>query len=474
MFHFRSRHSLPPVISLVLRAAVLFLPAILLLLESLRQSDKPNVMLWMGTGFQVSVCILSLLSRRNWSQPIGPSVVVLYVIGLSWLWLGTRSFDDWYPYLARAILLVIPVVVFALQTLVDSGAPALRRANVLAQRLTRRKDWPADLAVCRALPEVKALRAALAQDEAPALALLNHPRPQVRVAALAALEFRKSWRPGQAEMVLHVAKNADEPAVRAAAATALGNLDDLYLIESVAEFMRDRSWEVRRAATEALLWDSDHRWSAIRHAVRRALADVLYINDGALRYEGQLLTTEAVSDLNAWAAEKGVLGTRAALTLGIHYARALNERTDPKLVQELRDKLADPHASAALRIELARLLQNTNDLDKPLLEKLLYGANPAPIRLQAAEVLLSQGEHAEAVRAVHDLARLPNREIALATADIVQRRLGVDLGLALGQPLPAVNSRLAAQVIRRLLAWSAPEEPRPPQAQPECSVNAIE
>ena len=39
------------------------------------------------------------------------------------------------------------------------------------------------------------MRAALGFDAAPALSLLDHPRLEVRVAALAALEFRKEWRP---------------------------------------------------------------------------------------------------------------------------------------------------------------------------------------------------------------------------------------------------------------------------------------
>jgi hypothetical protein len=67
------------------------------------------------------------------------------------------------------------------------------------------------------------------------------------------------------------------------------------------------------------------------------------------------------------------------------------------------------------------------------------------------------------VAALRDLARLPNREIALATADVIQRRLGVDLGLGLGQPLPAVHSRPAAEVTRRVMRWAvqfdAPENP---------------
>ena len=41
------------------------------------------------------------------------------------------------------------------------------------------------------------------------------------------------------------------------------------------------------------------------------------------------------------------------------------------------------------------------------------------------------------------------------TADIVQRRLGVDLGLPASQPLPPVQSRQAADVTRRVMAWAA-------------------
>ena len=51
-----------------------------------------------------------------------------------------------------------------------------------------------------------------------------------------------------------------------------------------------------------------------------------------------------------------------------------------------------------------------------------------------------------------------NRELALATADVVQRRLGVDLGLGLGQPLPPLHSRQAAGVARRVFLWATQQE----------------
>ena len=318
-----------------------------------------------------------------------------------------------------------------------------------------RRDWPSDLDACRTLPEVKALREALHIDAAPALALLSHKRVQVRLAALAALEFRQNWRSGQPQAVLQLALRAEEPPVRAAALSALGNVDDRLVVESIAEFLRDPSWEVRRAATEALLWDTERRWGWIRHAARRALGDPACQEDGPLHCDGQPLTPDAVADLTAWAAEKGWVGVRASLTLGAHYARLLSEGGSPEIVEQLRRQLGDPHAPAALRMEVERLLQANGELDREVLERLLDPANPAPLRLSAVEALLREGEHAGALAALHDLARLPNREIALATAGLVQRQLGVDLGLPANGPLPPIHSRQAAEVTRRVLSWAA-------------------
>jgi HEAT repeat protein len=370
--------------------------------------------------------------------------------------------QHWYRYMAQAVLLVVPLIVFAHQILCESGAAAMRRARLLTDRLANRKDWPADLSACRSLPEVKALRDALYNDATPALALLSHPRPEVRIAALAALEFRQNWKRGQAEVVLQLAQAAPEPPVRAAAIAALANSHDRILIETLAEFLRDPSWEVRRSATEALLWDCENRWTWVRHAVRRCLGDPALQGDGSLLHEGQALPPDAAADLTAWAAEKGILGVRAAQTLGAHYHRVLNERPDADLVERLRKQLANPQAPAALRIELANLLRKGQEIDRGLLEKLLESTNPAPLRLMAVDALLAERhEHPGAVAALHDLARAPNREIALQTANVVQRRLNVDLGLAPGQPLPPVNSRHAADVTRRVMGWASKAEPQP-------------
>jgi len=458
LFDRQARHGGLPRLPTLIKLCILFLPTGLLLLGGLRSTDSSNLVPWLATAFQGLICVLGFLNRRSWQQPTGPSVITLYLIALAGLWWG-GSVNDWYTSGAEAVLLVILLVLFGWQTLADSGAPAMRRARVLAQRLATRKEWPPDLAGCRTLPEVKALRAALNIDASPALALLSHERPEVRVAALAALEFRKEWRPGHAELVLQLAQRAEQPAVRAAAVTALGNLDDRAVVETVSQFLHDPSWDVRKAAAESLLWDTEQRWPWIRYAVRRVLADALYQNDGPLWHEGQLLTAEAVKDLTAWSAEKGVLASRAAQTLGAHYSRALTERGDQVLVRHLREQLGDPHTPACLRIELARLLQHHKELERPLLERMLDPGNPAPLRMIAIETVLAEqmegSIYSSAVAALRDLARLPNREIALATADVIQRRLGVDLGLALGQPLPPVHTRQAADVTRRVMAWAA-------------------
>jgi hypothetical protein len=277
------------------------------------------------------------------------------------------------------------------------------------------------------------------------------------VAALAALEFRKEWRPGQAELVLQVGQRAEQPAVRAAAVCALGNLEDRALVEMLAQFMLDNSLEVRKSAVEALLWDTEHRWNWIRFTIRRVLADPLFANDGALLPDGQVLTPEAVGDLTGWCAEKGILSARSAQTLAAHYHRALSEASDNTLFQELRRQLGAFHTPAILRLELGRLLQLFQELDQGLLDGLLDQANPSPLRLIACECVLTDMANPLAGRAVQtlkDLARLPNREIALATADVVQRRLGVDLGLGIGQPLPHVQTRQAAEIVRRVMQWA--------------------
>jgi hypothetical protein len=414
-----------------------------------------------GFTFQLLICSLTFFSARSWDQPIGPSIVTLYLTAVAWLWFGD-PLNDWYTHLSKGVLIGIPIIVFGFQTLIESGAPVMRRAHNLAHRISKRLDWPADLMQVRSLPEIKAFRATLVYDAGPALALLQHARIEVRVAALSALEFRKDWRPGQAELIMQIAQRSEHPAVRAAAVLALGSLDDRMMVETLAQFLNDPNREVRRAAVEALMWDSERRWTWIRYAVRRTMSDPLFKDDGPLLPDGQLLVAEVVGDMTAWCAEKGLISARTAQTLAVHYNRLMCEQADPALIASIRTQLADPQTPAILRLELGRILQVHQELDNTLLEQMLDPGTPATLRLIACETILAQEKESVlrglATSGLKDLARLPNREIALGAADIVQRRLGVDLGIALGQPLPAINSKQATDIIRRVIAWACQGE----------------
>jgi hypothetical protein len=468
----RSEHRVRSLMSRVLRMLILLLPAVLLLLGVARTVGQPRTVLLLGSCFQILVCLLSFVSPRGWRESAGPSVIVLYLIALGWLWVAAPdNSEDWYPHLTQALLLIVPLFVFAVQTLTNSGAESLRQARVLAQRLAARRDLPAELAACRNLPDVKAFREALYLDATPALDLLHHERLPVRLAALVALEFRTNWRKGQVNLVVQVGRAAAEPAIRAAAVNALANVNDRMLIDALAEFLRDPSAEVRQAAKEALLWNGERRWPWVRNAFRHSFADPTCQLDGPLRPAGQMLSAEAVADLNAWASEKGVLAFRAAQSLSAHYLTALNEEPDGTLLWELQQKLADPHTPPVLRLELANILKTVGTWDTAMLETLLDPSNPASLRLLAAESLLREGSNDKAFAALHDIARLPNREIALATAEVVQRRLGVDLGLPLGQPLPSLQSRQAAEVTRRVMVWAAQQAGAPVPAPQDATAN---
>ena len=66
------------------RGAVLLVPAFLLLIGALRSSGGSSILLGLGSLFQFLACGLSFCSRKGWREPVGPAVIMLYVIGLSW------------------------------------------------------------------------------------------------------------------------------------------------------------------------------------------------------------------------------------------------------------------------------------------------------------------------------------------------------------------------------------------------------
>src|SRR5262249_1364652 len=129
-----------------------------------------------------------------------------------------------------------------------------------------------------------------------------------------------------------------------------------------------------------------------------------------------------------------------------------------KLVEQLRSRLADGRTPALLRMELARVLYTQRELDPALLRHLMDSANPAPLRLIAVDALLEQDRSTDAIAPLPELARMPTREIALGIAQVVQRRLSIDLGLPRDRPLPPLHSREAAEVARNVLLWANHQE----------------
>lgn len=421
--------------------------------------------LLVGAGVQALFVFVFFRSFPIWRPPASSSVIILYLIALGWLYLPTRDSTDWAVHVGQGVLLMAAVGLVAIHDLTRTGAEPLRLANKWSRRITGRTHWPMQIIECRSLPEVHRLKEAIREDARPALALLTDPRPEVVTAALGAMEYRPRWRPGEAELVLKVARRATDPGLRVAAAYALASVESAELISGLAAFLRDPSAEVRHAAAEALLWEGDRRWGFARDAVREALADPKMASDGPLFTGTMRLPVAAIADLTTWAADHPPLARRAIVTLIEQHNRGLLDAERPELSSELAGQMFDPETPPALRVELAALLRDHRHLSPDLLDRLTNPDQPGPMRLFAAEVmLLANPNDPDGVDVMRGLARQPNRELAIQIGAILQRVLGLNVGLPLTGELPAPNSKLAADVSRKVLGWAngvAPEQLRP-------------
>src|SRR5262245_7809624 len=191
----------------VVSLSLLALPGALLGWFAYRTQLPP---LAVGAVVQGVFCVLFMRAHPVWRPPVSASLAVLYLIALVWLYLPTRGTTDWVIHVGQSVLLVFAVVLVALHDLTRTGAEPLRRANKWCARIAGRNHWPMQLADCRTLPEVVALRDAVRDEVRPVLVLLSDPRPEVQCAALGALEYRPQWQPGEAELVLKIARDSDE------------------------------------------------------------------------------------------------------------------------------------------------------------------------------------------------------------------------------------------------------------------------
>ncbi len=433
-------------------ALVLFIPVTMLVVVSWRFGPTPLLAGSIATESFLAMAVVHQFGFRRGASH--KTVSPLYLIAVLIVWASAKLHYDWVMHAVMGTLVGVPLVLFVGQEFIFSGAASLRRARALVRRLMAKTNWPADLAACKLLPEVKALREALREDAEPVLVLLMNPMPEVRIAALAALEFRPAWRMGQAEAVLQAARFANEPPVRAAAIMALANVDDSKLAKLIAVYLRDLSPEVRKAAAEALLWDAANRWALIRREIRHALADPRCAADGPLPMTSSL-PTGAKNDLTMWSGESGPISNRSMQTLLAHYQREVNGNPSQEVVDELTRSIQDRQVPSALRVAYADLLSDQDCVNEKLWESMLEGSQPSYMRMLAAGALLKCGaKNDRALATLREVATVPNREMALQVAAIVQKHLRVDMGLSLDGAMPEPQSKLAAEVARRVIDWS--------------------
>ncbi len=449
-FDSTSRHDLG-IFARAFSFALLLLPTSVLGYLAFRSGSFPVAV---GAGIQALFVLIFLRAHPIWRPPVSVSVVVLYLIALVWAWLPLQQSFDWEVHIGQGLLLFFGVILLAAHDLNRTGAEPLRRSNRWTRKIRMRSHWPLQLADCRTLPDAVRLRDSIRHEPGPALALLSDPRPEVQTAALGALEHRPNWRPGEAELVLKFGRESREPAVRTAAVYALAGVETADLVSSLAEFLRDPATEVRLATAEAIMWNADVRWPYTRELVKEALADPKLAGDGALFVGTGRLPAAAIADLITWSAEHAHLAQRAILTLIEHYHTDLLANDRPELGSELATMMLNQETPPPLRVELAALLRDHNLLSPDLLDRLTNPNQPGPIRLFAAELMLRINPHdPDGVDVLRGLARQQNREMAVRVAAVLQSVLGLDLGLSPGE-LPQPNSKPAADVARRVVAWA--------------------
>lgn len=435
---------------------VLLFPAMLLVSSVLwvRQSPYPAALI--GLGVAMAMTAFVFLTRWGTARVMSSKFLLFfYLVAYTALRFVEPDLGNPWCHLSLSLCLLTPVCVFMYRELTATGGN-IRRARFILKSVLQREEWPERYEDIRQIPEIRALREALRENPSPALAFLNHPSPKLQAVVLTALEFQPSWRKDQADAVIQRANFTDEPLVRTAAVMALACVTKSRHLACVVPFLTDASPEVRRAAGIALLWDARTRWNDVRGHVREALSQQHTAKDGALPCSGALPLT-AVHDLLMWAGEAGTIGKRATQTLLRHCKKTIEEDGSAEAIDRMVTMLQDQKVMPAIRVEIAHRLQDTTHLAPEVAVKLLGAGQPTMLRVIAAGSMLSQREDPRAVEVLRDAARQPNREIALAAAVIIQKYLGVDMGLPMGGELPNPNSRLAAEVTRRVIKWSAGE-----------------
>ncbi len=439
----------------VVRAAcllTLLAPSALLILIAVRthEASKPTLI---GAAVFAAMYVAGLILEKGvWRSATGKMGCLHFASSLGVLWYVKveKNSDFWA---ANAGLMILPAILLMLPA-AQALASVQRRARQFIQRLSARSHWPENLGACIHMPEVKMLQDMLVRDAEPALSSLNNVRPQVRLIVLGALRSRDTWLLGQAERVLATATYAQEPPVRAAALLALGNVRDPYLIQKVADFSTDYSPEVRQATFQSLLYNAPSRWQETRRWIHDALADRRFIDDGPLPMGDYSLPVQALDDLAVWACEPGICSRRSLASLILYCRLSLERFRTPEILQRLHGQVLDSKLHSSLRVEIAFLLRDQRAFNTDVLRKMLETHQPSQIRLLAAGELLSKGFDEKALEALREVARQPNREIAIGVAQVLQSTMQIEMGLPSGADTPSPNTKAAAEVARRVSLWT--------------------
>ena len=433
-----------------LSLGILFSPALVL---GIAAHEYRSYSLFIGAIAEILIACLVIRSKEVWRPPASGLTILLYAIGLGWLWLATGTATDPGLRLARGGFILVAVILFAVHDLTKSGVEPRRRANALTQKLLVRLRWPNTMLEFQEIPEVRKLHDAVRIDPSLAFVLVEDPRPDVRIAGLMALQGRKYWRWDEASVVLKTARTSRESEVRALALAALHNAAGAEFLRSLSPFLKDSSPDVRKVALEVMITGGEQRWGYIREAIRSVLADSSLVSDGALPGAAGRLPAIALCDLTAWAVEPAPLAERSVRTLLAHYNQALLNPDNSDLAKELCRQVTEEVTPAVLRVELAHLMRHRRCIPNEQLDRMTDADQLGPIRLLAAEIILSTDPNDHSgLDVLRGLGRQSNRDTAFAIARILQGCVGIDFGLP---PIGiAPTPKQSAEVTKKVAAWA--------------------
>ena len=439
-----------PALAHAVSLGLLLLPAVLLAIAAERYQSP---LLLAGAIAELLAGGLFLRTREVWKPPASASLILLYLMGLGWIWFATQGSADTYIRAARGTLILVALLLFAQHDLIRTGVEPRRRARRLTNRLLTRVGWPTTLSDFARIPEVIELRSVVRDDPTLVLILLDDRRPEVQLAGLSALQGRLYWRWDEAGTLLKMARATHVPEVKILVVLALGTADNADIMDGVVEFLKDGSKDVRHAASESLLMGGERRWAMVRTSIRTLLADPLFLSDGSLPGAAGNLAPVAVCDLTGWASEPGPISERAVRTLLDHFHKLLQTDDHPGLPAELGRQLTEESTPPILRVELAHLLHQHTLIPDDLLDRMTDADQPGPVRLLAADIMLKDDPtDGSALDALRGLGRQSNRDTAMAIARILQNRLQLDLGLPGSGVVP--TSKQSIDITQKVFRWA--------------------